>query len=69
MRLNYFTYSLILILAFQIQNTFANAPYISEIVSANNKSLRDNFDESSDWIEIYNPSDKPLNLLDWGLSD
>ena len=69
MRLNSFTYSLILILAFQIQDTFANDPYISEIVSANNKSLRDNFDESSDWIEIYNPSDKPLNLLDWGLSD
>ena len=63
-----FTISLIFILALN-QNVIANAPYISEIVAANDNSLRDNFDESTDWIEIFNPDEKPLNLEGWGLSD
>ena len=63
-----FTISLIFILALN-QNAIANSPYISEIVAANDNSLRDNFDESTDWIEIFNPDEKPLNLEGWGLSD
>ena len=63
-----FTISLIFVLALN-QNAIANSPYISEIVAANDNSLRDNFDESSDWIEIFNPEEKPLNLDGWGLSD
>ncbi|MEE2615812.1 MAG: lamin tail domain-containing protein, partial [Verrucomicrobiota bacterium] len=63
-----FTSALILILILN-QNVLANDPYISEVVAANDNSLRDNFDESSDWIEIFNPDDKSMNLQGWGLSD
>ncbi|MDP6892820.1 MAG: hypothetical protein QF731_06525, partial [Verrucomicrobiota bacterium] len=56
-----FTSALILILILN-QNVLANDPYISEVVAANDNSLRDNFDESSDWIEIFNPDDKSMNL-------
>ena len=44
-------------------------PFISEIVAANDKTLKDNFGETSDWIELHNPGSEPANLLGWGLSD
>ena len=47
----------------------ASDPFISEIVAANDNTLKDNFGETSDWIELHNPSDAPANLLGWGLSD
>ena len=47
----------------------ASDPFISEIVAANDKTLKDNFGETSDWIELHNPGDAPANLLGWGLSD
>ena len=47
----------------------ASDPFISEIVAANDKSLKDNFGEDSDWIELHNPGSEPANLLGWGLSD
>ena len=47
----------------------ATDPFISEIVAANDKSLKDNFGEDSDWIELHNPGSEPANLLGWGLSD
>ena len=63
-----FTSALILILILN-QNDLAAGPYISEVVAANDNSLRDNFDESSDWIEIFNPAENSINLQGWGLSD
>ena len=47
----------------------ASEPFISEIVAANDNSLKDNFGEDSDWIELHNPGSEPANLLGWGLSD
>jgi len=47
----------------------ASDPFISEIVAANDKMLKDNFGETSDWIELHNPGSEPANLLGWGLSD
>ena len=47
----------------------ASDPFISEIVAANDKTLKDNFGEASDWIELHNPGSEPANLLGWGLSD
>ena len=44
-------------------------PFISEIVAANGKTLKDEFGETSDWIELHNPGSTPANLLGWGLSD
>ncbi len=47
---------------------------INEFMASNNSSppleeweLLDEDDESSDWIEIYNPTDEPVNLSDWCL--
>ena len=53
----------------QAQSLLASEPFISEVVAANDNSLRDDFGDSPDWIEIHNPSDAPLNLGGWGLSD
>ncbi len=53
----------------QAQQLSAAEPFISEVVAANDNSLRDDFGDSPDWIEIHNPSDSPLNLDGWGLSD
>jgi len=44
-------------------------PFISEIVAANGKTLKDEFGETSDWIELHNPGETSANLLGWGLSD
>ena len=38
-------------------------------MSKNDETIFDVDNESSDWIEIYNSSNQPINLLDFGLSD
>ena len=52
-----------------IFNGSGSETFISEIVAANNKTLKDEFGETSDWVELYNPGNIPANLLGWGLSD
>ena len=42
---------------------------ISEFVARNNSTLLDKDSESSDWIEIYNPTDETVNLEGWYLTD
>ena len=42
--------------------------YISEIVASNN-SIKDNMDETSDYIEIYNGYDYDINLEGYYISD
>ncbi|MBC8002199.1 MAG: lamin tail domain-containing protein, partial [Opitutaceae bacterium] len=42
---------------------------ISEFMAGNKTTLVDDFGNSSDWIEIYNTSLSPVNLLNWGLTD
>jgi hypothetical protein len=42
---------------------------ISEFLASNNRGLRDENGEFSDWIEIYNAGTNTVNLLDWGLTD
>ena len=39
------------------------------MMSKNDETIFDGDNESSDWIEIYNASNQPINLLDFGLSD
>jgi hypothetical protein len=46
----------------------AQSVSINELMSAN-ISYFDDFDESSDWIELYNPGLEIIQLKDWGLSD
>jgi len=42
---------------------------ISEFMAANINTLLDGDDQSSDWIEIYNPTDTILSLDGWYLTD
>jgi hypothetical protein len=44
-------------------------PFISELLALNNNSLTDNDGDSSDWIEIANPSDEAIELGGWYLTD
>ncbi len=42
---------------------------ISEILAANSGGLNDSDGDSSDWIELYNPTSQPINLQGWALTD
>ncbi len=42
---------------------------INELMVANNTGLADQDGYYSDWIELYNRSDQPLNLSGWSLTD
>ena len=48
---------------------FGQNVYLNEIVSSNSSSFFDEDGDSPDWIEIYNPSNNSINLLNFGLSD
>jgi hypothetical protein len=47
----------------------AAAPIISEFMASNASTLRDQDAEFSDWIEIYNDGETPVNLAGWTLTD
>lgn len=42
---------------------------ISEVMSAAQTVLPDSYGEFSDWIELYNTTDRAVNLAGWSLSD
>jgi hypothetical protein len=42
---------------------------ISEILASNKSSIKDQFGENSDWIELYNNSATTINLLNWTITD
>ena len=42
---------------------------INEVMSSNSNTVQDNNGNYSDWIEIYNNSDSPINLNGYGLTD
>ena len=42
---------------------------ISEILASNKNSIKDQFGQNSDWIELYNNSTTTINLLNWSLTD
>ena len=50
-------------------SVFAVDLFISEVMSSNGATLRDRFFSSSDWIEIFNPKQEPVDLDGWFLSD
>ena len=47
----------------------AQSVYISEFMASNRDSIEDSDGESSDWIELFNASDSPVDLDGWYLSD
>ena len=42
---------------------------ISELMAINDNTLNDENGDYSDWIEIHNPTDAPVNLDQWSLTD
>ena len=42
---------------------------ISEYMSSNTYTIKDSYDKSPDWIELYNPNDEELNLCNYFISD
>src|SRR5947208_1613990 len=42
---------------------------ISEFMAKNTKTLADNFGQYSDWIELHNRGDAPIDLGAWYLTD
>lgn len=42
---------------------------ISEFMADNDDTLLDEEGESSDWIELFNPTSNPIDLTDWHLTD
>lgn len=65
------THILILILLmFGVEGFSTNhSVYINEIMSSNSNFLFDEDGDDSDWIELYNPSSRPLNLSGYYISD
>jgi len=51
------------------RRVLAAAPLISEFQAANDTTLDDGDGNSSDWIELFNPSDTTINLRGWHLTD
>src|SRR6202008_950991 len=43
--------------------------YINEVVASNKEGIRDEYFESNDWVEIYNPNNTSVDLSGFYLSD
>jgi hypothetical protein len=68
--LPYFFLSCLLVLTgVQINAQELPAVTISEFMSSNSNTISDEDGDFSDWIEIKNNSDAPIDLEGWGLSD
>ncbi|MFW5850742.1 MAG: lamin tail domain-containing protein, partial [Bacteroidota bacterium] len=42
---------------------------INEVMYSNKHTLHDSFEETPDWIELYNTGDFPVNLKNWQITD
>ena len=47
----------------------AQSVFISELMVGDDKTYCDSFGDDPDWLEIHNPSDVPVNLAGWTLTD
>lgn len=50
-------------------NAQSHTVVVNEIMASNSNTIADEDGDYSDWIELYNHGDEPVNLLNWGLSD
>jgi hypothetical protein len=58
-----------LVFLFLSISTYSQALFINEFMSSNSKFYFDEDGDDSDWIEIYNNTSTPINLLGYCLSD
>ena len=50
------------------RNTAPGRILINEVMAGNKSAVLNDLGSYSDWIELYNPSNSPVNLEGWGLS-
>ena len=50
-------------------SSFGQSMLIAEFMADNKGILLDSEGDSPDWIELYNPTDNPINLEGWHLTD
>lgn len=55
--------------AFFCQLGWANHPFISEFVAVGNENVVDEDGDTPDWLEIYNPTDRAIDLDGYHLTD
>jgi autotransporter-associated beta strand protein len=55
--------------ALEAREVMSTTPIISEFLASNQGGLTDFQGDSGDWIEIYNPTSSPINLLNYSLTD
>lgn len=53
----------------EARRVLAASAVISEFQASNDRTLNDGDGNSSDWIEIFNPTDQAINLAGWHLTD
>lgn len=46
-----------------------DGPIISEFMASNEQTTLDQFGLTSDWIELFNPTDAPISLVGWHLTN
>lgn len=52
-----------------LQDLLADTLQISEVISSNTESLPGSYGTTCDWVELYNPTDAPISLEGWYLTD
>jgi hypothetical protein len=55
--------------ALEPRHLLAAAPLITEFMASNGSTLLDGDGEASDWIELFNAGDEPVDLAGWHLTD
>ncbi len=55
--------------ALESRRFLANDPIISEFLAVNQSLAGDNDGDLSDWIELQNPTNQPISLAGWSLTD
>ncbi|MFD2034401.1 CotH kinase family protein [Belliella marina] len=58
-----------ILILFSVNSSEAQSLKINEIMSSNGTTIADADGDYSDWIELHNTSDQPINLEGFGLSD
>lgn len=52
-----------------LQSILPDTLWISELVTSNTESLPGSYGTYCDWVEIYNPTNQPISLEGWYLTD